>query len=119
MRKDIEESNRPRAILFAKLKNAEGEILYLGKEKNGEVEFDMPHTFCSRRSEPLNQIISALHAQAGIWAEIVKIDERGSRKIEYNEIELELPCIEIEVRAIETRVFLAKGFSTYKWKKEK
>lgn len=118
MRKDFEESNRPRAILIAKLKNSEGKILYLGKEKEGKIEFELPHVFCSRRSEPLNQIVSALHAQAGIWAEVVKIEERGSKKTTWNESEIEIPCLEIEMRANETRVFLAKGFVEFKWKKE-
>lgn len=118
MRKDFEESNKPRAVLVAKLKNKEGKILYLGKERNGEIIFELPHTVCSRRSEPLNQIMSALHAQAGIWAEIVKIQEKGSKKIMWNETETELPVIEIEMRANETRVFLAKGFIEFKWLRE-
>ncbi len=112
-------SNRPRAILYARVNNEDGKTLHICKDD----KWKLPSVICSNRSEPINQIISGLHAQTGIWADPGEPKYIGMEKIVFDEQEFEVPAYEIEMKyqkvenEKEPKVWLAKGFSEFKWKK--
>lgn len=119
------ESNIPRAILYAVVKNENGKTLHLCKKnEEGQEVCRLPHVICSNRSEPINQIISGLHAQTGIWADPSEPKYTRMEKTDFDQEEFEVPSYEIEMtyqkveNEKEPKVWLAKGFSSYKWMKK-
>ncbi|MBI5223440.1 hypothetical protein HY990_03385 [Candidatus Micrarchaeota archaeon] len=112
-------SNRPRAVLVAKVTNKDGKILTLCRKVSSKLVCDLPFVLPSNRSEPINQILSGLHAQTGLSGDVLTTRETGTRLIVWNEEELMLPVYEFEIKIKEEKIFLAKGFESFEWVKEK